>query len=761
MCARPDGAARTVNGEVMEVRVQGPTGPDAPDGGPSGARVPTWLEHLAALAWRLLAIGGLAAVIALIAIQLATITVSLVVVLILVATVEPFIGRLRARGWSKGKAAAAGWAVAMGSIVFVVAVLVVAVVPNAVHTLQTISAGIDELSTRLTDLPLSPEAADAIAKLGTAVTSWAAAYVSAVVSSISFLATVGILTFFLTLFAMQDVDRAAAWILQAASDPQRETLASSGRVAMTRVGGFVRGTAVIGAVRAIATLAILWGLGVPDAAPLAAVVFLGTFIPYLGVIATTAAVLAAALGSGGPLTALAALGLIVLTYVAAEVLLRSVARTRVSLLDPMAVLVALPIGAAIAGILGLLLAVPVALAISAIAGAVVQALSSNLPRHDGEFIPAWLDRLGQWSWRLLVAILAVAAGIGLVLLVPFIVVPVVLAAVFAATLAPLVRILVRRGIGRTAAALVATGGALVLSVTILALTFASLARQIAEIVATALDGASEIDQALANAVAALRAVMEEAGISITGSLDGLGRDAAGIVTGVVLSVLLCFFLLRDGANVWRGISERLAPWRRAQADQAGGNSVSVLGNYMIGTGAISAFGAITQFAIMVILGLPLALPLAVLSFFGGFIPYIGSFITTGIAFLVTVAVGSPTDILVMLIFTLVFNIVTGNIVAPLVYGKAVNIHPAVVLTAIPAGAAIGGILGMFLVVPVVGIVATTWRTVLRVFGDPPAAGEDAQAGTTGAGAAVTADAAVASDAAGPGAARTLQDPAGG
>ena len=55
-------------------------------------------------------------------------------------------------------------------------------------------------------------------------------------------------------------------------------------------------------------------------------VFLGTFIPFLGVIATTGAVTSAALGSGGTLTALAALGLIVLTYVAAEILLRPVAR---------------------------------------------------------------------------------------------------------------------------------------------------------------------------------------------------------------------------------------------------------------------------------------------------------------------------------------------------------------------------------------------------------------------------------------------------
>ena len=71
------------------------------------------------------------------------------------------------------------------------------------------------------------------------------------------------------------------------------------------------------------------------------------------------------------------------------------------------------------------------------------------------------------------------------------------------------------------------------------------------------------------------------------------------------------------------------------------------------------------------------------------------------------------------LFTIVFNIVQGNVVAPIVYGKAVNLHPAVVLMAIPAGAALAGIVGMFLVVPFIGVVATTWRTVLRVFGDRP------------------------------------------
>ena len=144
---------------------------------------------------------------------------------------------------------------------------------------------------------------------------------------------------------------------------------------------------------------------------------------------------------------------------------------------------------------------------------------------------------------------------------------------------------------------------------------------------------------------------------------------------------------------------------------------------MFGTAVISFVGAASQLLIMVVLGIPLALPVFVLSFFLCFIPYIGGFISTGIAFLLTVAFGSPADILIMGIWTIVFNLVTGNIVAPLVYGRTVHIHPAIVLVAIPAGAAVAGMLGMFIVVPVLGVVAATWRTVLTVMSlrrQPPA-----------------------------------------
>ena len=184
----------------------------------------------------------------------------------------------------------------------------------------------------------------------------------------------------------------------------------------------------------------------------------------------------------------------------------------------------------------------------------------------------------------------------------------------------------------------------------------------------------------------------------------------GVITGaqvaaqvgviVILSVLLSFYFLADGGKLWANALRRVRPDVAPEVDAAGSRAFNVLGGYMIGTGAISFVGAASQLVIMVVLGIPLALPVFVLSFFLCFIPYIGGFVSTGIA-LADHGRGRHrrVDIAVMIVWTLVFNIVTGNIVTPLVYGRMVHLHPAVVLVAIPAGAAIAGMLGMFIVVP--------------------------------------------------------------
>ena len=194
-------------------------------------------------------------------------------------------------------------------------------------------------------------------------------------------------------------------------------------------------------------------------------------------------------------------------------------------------------------------------------------------------------------------------------------------------------------------------------------------------------------------------------------------NSASIGVALVIAALLTFFFVRDGAGWWNQLLARIPADRRQIVGESGARAARILNGSTLGTGLVSLVAGTLQFLMMTLLGLPLALPVGVLTFFGGFIPYIGGAIATGLGFLIAIAFGSPQTIVLMAVFTVVINIVIGNFVAPLVLGKTVSIHPAIVLLAAPAGAAIGGLIGMFLVVPIIAIVLATWRSVIRLF-DP-------------------------------------------
>jgi predicted PurR-regulated permease PerM len=242
-------------------------------------------------------------------------------------------------------------------------------------------------------------------------------------------------------------------------------------------------------------------------------------------------------------------------------------------------------------------------------------------------------------------------------------------------------------------------------------------------------GADQVNGASGGTLGALSGAVAFSRIHVVTTVASLASALGSVAIVLVLSVLLAFYLLRDGASIGPRLLAHARPGVAPQLRAAGGRAFEVLGGYMSGTAAISFVGAFSQLVIMVVLGIPFALPVFVLSFFLCFIPYIGGFISTGIAFLLTVALGSATDVVIMGIWTLVFNIVTGNIVSPIVYGRTVHLHPALVLVGIPAGSAIAGVLGMFMVVPVLGIISATWRTVLDVMGSraaPTQPGPDAR-----------------------------------
>ena len=594
--------------------------------------------------------------------------------------------------------------------------LAFALVPYVAGVVTSLVDGVERLKADLAAYNIPPEIADLVSKGVGAIRSVSADFVSQIADSVASVVTVVILAVFLVFFFLRDGDRAWVWIFQAASDQKRERITDAGDDALSRVGGYLRGTTILTGLIALTNYAFMFVLGTPLAFPLAVLSFFCGYIPYFGGIVATVLIIIvtyAAQGTG------AVVALIVLIAIRNAILgygVRPQVYGRTVSLHPALVLVALPAGFELAGVIGLFAAVPVTAIVFAVATAAVAILDPGPQPSLPALVPSWLDRLAQFSWRALVAVGLGGLVVAIFAAMPLVLIPVLLATILAATLDPFVRSRVRNGSSRARAAALATGGGFLIIAAIIVVTFVALLNNMAAINSTSTSGAASIDATTGGHLMTLVSAVRQGGGDLVQRVVEATSAIGQVAVIIVFSTLLTFYFLRDGGKLWDRVLARARPDVAPEIDDAGNRAFDVLGGYMIGTGAISFVGAASQFVIMVVLGLPLALPIFVLSFFLCFIPYIGGFISTGLAFLITVAVGSPTDIVVMAVWTLVFNIVTGNIVAPLVYGRTVHLHPAIVLVAIPAGAAVAGILGMFIVVPILGVVASTWRTVLAVIG---------------------------------------------
>jgi predicted PurR-regulated permease PerM len=687
--------------------------------------VPRWLERAGALSWRIAVLIGLGAVLTWLAFTLGTVTASVIVALIVAATFAPLGQGLRRRGWSGTASAAAvtGAAVLVGGLLLLLLALAFApYIPTLVSAFQT---GVESVRQQVAASG-SPELAVQIAAAAANFQAWLSDNFASLVGSVANAFTVGLLALFLTFFLLQDGEKGWGRAIEVTDGWRRERIDDAGHTALTRVGGYLRGTAVLSAVVAVTDLVYLTVLGVPLAAPLAILAFVGGFVPYIGGLIATGVILLAAWGAVGPQTAIVLLVLIAVTRgIVSNVLRPVVYGSRVGL-HPGIILLVLPAGAAVAGIVGVFAAVPVAVFVASFTASIIAALEPEVAPDRNPIVPHWLDRVAQWGWRLL-AILVV--GIGMILIlgtVPLVVAPLLLAGILAASVVPLVAALRRRGWSNQRAAMVVTGGSVLAIVAIMVVAVVALGPGLSDAISGAEDGAADAGDATGGVLGWLETASTQVGTSIAGIVTGVLSGVSSLVVVLVLASLLTFYVLRDGRRGWDRITQPLGDWQRTELETTMTDSIGVLGGYMGGTAVISAVGAVSQLLIMLILGLPFAVPVAVLSFFACFIPYVGGFVTTGLAFLIAVAFGDTTTILIMGIYTLVFNIVQGNVVTPLVYRRAVHLHPAIILLAIPAGGALAGILGMFMAVPIIALIATARLPIMRLLSGEPATTDSAE-----------------------------------
>ena len=219
--------------------------------------------------------------------------------------------------------------------------------------------------------------------------------------------------------------------------------------------------------------------------------------------------------------------------------------------------------------------------------------------------------------------------------------------------------------------------------------------------------------------AAQERLTESADAIAGGVLGGIGAIGSGVVT-LVLTLLLTFFFLKDGRKFRPWIRSLTGPRAGPHVSEVLGRSWGTLGGFIRTQALVSFIDAVFIGIGLLIVGVPLAVPLAVLTFFGGFIPIVGAFVVGAVAVLVAlVSVGWVGALIVVGIIVAVQQL-EGNVLQPWLQSRVMQLHPVVVLLAVTLGSTLFGIVGAFLSVPVVAVLAVTLRYLNDVVTEPSA-----------------------------------------
>jgi putative heme transporter len=336
--------------------------------------------------------------------------------------------------------------------------------------------------------------------------------------------------------------------------------------------------------------------------------------------------------------------------------------------------------------------------------------------------PPWLRDAGLVAWLLVGIVLVVAGLVSLLALTSTIVFPVITATLIAAVTAPLVGWLKRHGVPRAAGAALVLLVIVVLGVALGVLVLGGVTSQ-----------AGEITSQLGRATDKLTKWLEDLGVS-TSSAQNAQQDAtssansagqlflhglvktveqlASLAAFAAFTALSLFFLLKDGPTL-RAWVERHSGVPRPAARVIISDMMHALRGYFTGVTVVAVFSAVIVGVGALIIGVPLAGTIAVVTFLGGYIPYIGAWTAGAFAVLIALGGQGPEGALAMAVVALLANGALQQLIQPLAMGAALGIHPLAVLILTIGGGALFGMIGLVLAAPVASAIVRITADLAR------------------------------------------------
>ncbi|WP_460958337.1 AI-2E family transporter [Parasphingorhabdus pacifica] len=339
-------------------------------------------------------------------------------------------------------------------------------------------------------------------------------------------------------------------------------------------------------------------------------------------------------------------------------------------------------------------------------------------------IPRPLRVSAAVSWRILIVLGALyVLGTALARL-SLVTIPVAIALLLSALLAPAVHQVTRWGVPRALATAVVmigglglVGGVLTFVINNFITGFPELQRQVAlslnEIRLWLERGPLHVgqEQLLSYLDQARQWIQENQGMLTSGALS-TASTFGNVLTGLILALFTLVFFLHDGRRVWLFVV-RIAPTgARAQIDAAGSRGFASLVGYVRATALVAVVDALGIGVGLALVGVPLAVPLAALVFLGGFVPIVGAVASGLVAVLVALVTNGVVAAVIVIGIVLAVQQLEGNVLQPLLLGRAVQLHPLAVVLAISAGVVVAGIIGALLAVPLVAVINSAVRSLL-------------------------------------------------
>ncbi|WP_329239999.1 AI-2E family transporter [Actinoallomurus sp. NBC_01490] len=182
-----------------------------------------------------------------------------------------------------------------------------------------------------------------------------------------------------------------------------------------------------------------------------------------------------------------------------------------------------------------------------------------------------------------------------------------------------------------------------------------------------------------------------------------GATVAGeVIASIVFLFFVTFFLLKDGRGIWNWLIRGFGQYRE-RFDRAGRAAWETLSQYVHGTVIVALIHSVVIAVVLIIMGVPLVAPLAVIVFFGSFIPIVGILVAGALAVIVVFSVKGGIAALVFLGILVLEQQLEGHVLQPLVVGRWVRFHPLAIILAITIGGVVGGIPGAAVAVPTAAV----------------------------------------------------------